>query len=247
MEAYAANFGKGLTSKDLVWFAKVEHERSHTYQDRSVQVGDVEKGTPKRGDQTHIHVIVSRTENLAAYQAKKKAGELSINEQGKTRRAFQLSPLTHHQATTQGAVKGGFGRNQFSAAVEGQFDRQFGYDRPLKESFRYLHAMKYATDQEKEALQQEVVLQQAPRKAQEATKSFLGIALRPLAKVCPAAHIELREQLRQAFKHQDQATLNEALVSAFAQIDKTEQVQQEKQEKEVIKQQKIKRSPGLSL
>lgn len=106
MEEYAANFNKGITSKDLVWFAKVEHGRNHTYQDRSVQLGDVEKGTAKSGDQTHIHVIVSRTENLAEYQAKKKAGELSINEQGKERRAFRLSPLTNHQDTTHGHIKG---------------------------------------------------------------------------------------------------------------------------------------------
>jgi len=247
MEEYAANFGKGLTSKDLVWFAKVEHQRSHTHQDRAVQVGEVDKGTPKPGDQTHIHVIVSRTENLAAYQAKKKAGELSVNEQGKERRAFQLSPLTHHQATTQGAVKGGFGRNQFSATVEQQFDRQFEYERPLKESFRYLHAMKYATDQEKEALQKEAALQEAPRKAQEASKLFLGIQLRPLAPLSPAAHIELREQLRQGFMHQDRAALSQALGSAFAQVDKTEQAQKEKQEKEIIQSPKIDRSRGLSL
>jgi hypothetical protein len=247
MEEYADNFRKGLAGKDLVWFAKVEHTRSHTHQERAVQLGEIDKGTPKEGHQTHIHVIVSRMENLAIYQAKKESGALALTAQGKPRRAYKLSPLSHHQDTAKGPVKGGFGRNRFSEAVESQFDKQFDYQRPLTESFRYLHAMKYGTDQAKEALQQETALQKAPKKAQELSKSFLGLELRPLAKSSPAAHIELKEQLSRAFKHQDRAALSEALGAALAQVDKTEQAQQEKQEKETIKQHKIKRSPGFSL
>jgi len=72
MEQYAANFGKGIESKDLVWFAKIEHSRSFDHTDRAVQLGEQQKGVVKTGDQTHIHVIVSRTENLREYVEGKK-------------------------------------------------------------------------------------------------------------------------------------------------------------------------------
>jgi hypothetical protein len=62
MEQYAANFGKGIEGCDLVYFAKVEHERTTNSQDRVVQLGDMARGQAKPGDQTHIHVIVSRTQ-----------------------------------------------------------------------------------------------------------------------------------------------------------------------------------------
>ena len=38
MEQYAANFGKGIEGKDLVYFAKVEHERTTGPADRAVQL-----------------------------------------------------------------------------------------------------------------------------------------------------------------------------------------------------------------
>jgi hypothetical protein len=74
MAQYAANFGKGIEGRDLVCFAKVEHERTTNHQDRAVQLGDVAKGQAKPGPQTHIHVIVSWTENLARYAERKKTG-----------------------------------------------------------------------------------------------------------------------------------------------------------------------------
>ena len=74
MEQYAANFGKGIESKDLVWFAKIEHSRSFDHTNRAVQLGEQQKGVAKSGDQTHIHVIVSRTENLGEYAAGKQNG-----------------------------------------------------------------------------------------------------------------------------------------------------------------------------
>ena len=49
MEQYAANFGKGIEGKDLVYFAKVEHTRTTGPQDRAVQLGDVARGRPRRG------------------------------------------------------------------------------------------------------------------------------------------------------------------------------------------------------
>lgn len=69
----------------------------------------------------HCHLIVSRKD-----QSNKK----------------KLSPLTNHKNTKKGTVTGGFDRvNLFQQAEQG-FDRLFGYDRQLSESFAYHNTMK---------------------------------------------------------------------------------------------------------
>ncbi|WOK07187.1 DUF5712 family protein [Imperialibacter roseus] len=52
MNAYAANFNKGLKGEDLVWFGKIEEYRI----DKKTKV-------PKPGLQWHVHVVVSRRDN----------------------------------------------------------------------------------------------------------------------------------------------------------------------------------------
>ncbi|WP_461117777.1 DUF5712 family protein, partial [Spirosoma jeollabukense] len=148
MEGYAQNFGKGIKSQDLVWFAKIEQGRSHSYQDRAVQTGEVVKGQAKEGPQTHVHIIVSRTENLTRYQERKQAGELD------RKNPLKLSPATHHRNTNQGAVKGGFDRTAFKQAAEQTFDRQFNYDRPLTEMFLYANVMDKGSNAERLAMRQ---------------------------------------------------------------------------------------------
>lgn len=69
----------------------------------------------------HCHLIVSRKD-----QANKK----------------KLSPLTNHKNTKNGIIKGGFDRiNLYQRAEEG-FDKLFGYNRQLPESFEYANTMK---------------------------------------------------------------------------------------------------------
>ena len=166
MEQYAANFGKGIAGKDLVYFAKVEHERTTGPADLAVQMKEVKRGQAKPGDQTHIHVIVSRTENMARYTERKKSGELD------RKNPYHLSPLTNHKDTQRGVVRGGFERKQYSERTEQAFDRAFGYERPLTETFHYAHTMKHGTPeqcaalrvqaiQEQQAAQQRQVVQQA--------------------------------------------------------------------------------------
>lgn len=146
MEQYAANFGKGIEGRDLVYFAKVEHERTSGPADRAVQVGDVARGQAKPGDQTHIHVLVSRTENLARYSERKKSGELD------RKNPYHLSPLTNHKDTQRGVVTGGFERKQYSERVEQAFDQAFRYERPLTETFKYAHTMQHGTPEQCAAL-----------------------------------------------------------------------------------------------
>ncbi|WP_207896018.1 DUF5712 family protein [Hymenobacter gummosus] len=159
MEQYAANFGKGIEGRDLVYFAKVEHERTTGPQDRAVQVGDVKRGQAKEGEQTHVHVLVSRTENLARYTERKQAGELD------RKNPYHLSPLTNHKDTKRGVVVGGFERKQYSERVEQAFDQAFGYERPLSETFRYAHTMQHGTPEECAALRSQALREQQQRQA----------------------------------------------------------------------------------
>ncbi len=69
----------------------------------------------------HCHLIVSRKD-----QSNKK----------------KLSPLTNHKNTTKGTVKGGFDRKNLFLQAEQGFDRLFGYQRQLTETFEYYNTMK---------------------------------------------------------------------------------------------------------
>lgn len=161
MEQYAANFGKGIEGRDLVYFAKVEHARTTNHQDRAVQLGDVAKGQAKPGPQTHIHVIVSRTENLARYAERKKTGEVE------RKNPYHLSPLTNHKDTQRGVVTGGFERKQYSERVEQAFDQAFTYERPLVETFRYAHTMQHGTPEDCAALRVQAMQEQQRQAEQE--------------------------------------------------------------------------------
>ena len=80
----------------------------------------------------HCHLIVSRKDQTG----KKK-----------------LSPLTNHKNTKNGVVKGGFDRvNLFQQAEQG-FDKLFGYDRQLSESFDYHNTIKNGSISEQLELQ----------------------------------------------------------------------------------------------
>ena len=82
----------------------------------------------------HCHLIVSRKD-----QTNKK----------------KLSPLTNHKNTKNGIIKGGFDRvNLFQQAEQG-FDKLFGYNRQLSESFDYHNTMKNGSISEQLELQKQ--------------------------------------------------------------------------------------------
>ena len=82
----------------------------------------------------HCHLIVSRKD-----QSNKK----------------KLSPLTNHKNTQKGTVMGGFDRvNLFQQAEQG-FDKLFGYNRQLSESFEYHNTMKNGSISEQLKLQEQ--------------------------------------------------------------------------------------------
>lgn len=82
----------------------------------------------------HCHLIVSRKDQ---YNKKK------------------LSPLTNHKNTKNGVIKGGFDRvNLFRQAEQG-FDKLFGYNRQLSESFEYSNTMKNGSIDDKLKMQEQ--------------------------------------------------------------------------------------------
>jgi hypothetical protein len=225
MEEYAQNFGKGIESRDLVWYAKIEHSRSYDYTDRAVQLREQAKGGLKVGDQTHIHVIVSRTENLKTYRQGLTEG---LHER---KNPYHLSPLTNHKGTTKGVVLGGFERNGFSQRVEQCFDQGFSYERSLTDSFRYLHGMKYGDEGLKAELSQAAALERSQQREQA----------RSLELASQQRQAELQAGLGQAYQQQDVRTLSQGLEQA-EQI--RQQLAQQRQQEEA-RQVEIERAERL--
>lgn len=229
MEQYAANFGKGIEGRDLLWYAKIEHGRHFNHTDRAVQLGEQQKGIAKTGDQTHIHVIVSRTENLHVYTEGKKS------EQHARKNPYHLSPLTNHKATTKGPVVGGFERNGFSQRTEQTFDQAFSYERSLTESFRFLRCMKYGDEQAKGEMQREAA-EQGQKRAQghePGHRQEMGQLMekRPENEFLD----DLRAGLSQAYQQKDTHDLGAALATAQAERER-QRIRQEEQAAEAHKQ-----------
>lgn len=85
----------------------------------------------------HCHLIVSRKD-----QSNK----------------VKISPLTNHRNTKKGAIKGGFDRITLFESVEKGFDKLFGYDRQLSETFTYCNTMKNGSIAEKLQMQEEKII-----------------------------------------------------------------------------------------
>lgn len=81
----------------------------------------------------HCHLIVSRKD-----QSNK----------------VKISPLTNHRNTKKGVITGGFDRTTLFENVEKGFDRLFGYNRQLSETFDYCNTMKNGTITDKLRMQE---------------------------------------------------------------------------------------------
>lgn len=86
----------------------------------------------------HCHLIVSRKD-----QSNKK----------------KLSPLTNHKNTKKGAIKGGFDRTNLFQQAEKGFDKLFGYQRGLQETFVYCNTMKNGSLKDKLQMQEQELKQ----------------------------------------------------------------------------------------
>jgi len=66
----------------------------------------------------------------------------------------KISPLTNHRNTKKGAIEGGFDRTTLFENVEKGFDRLFGYNRQLSETFEYCNTMKNGSITDKLRMQE---------------------------------------------------------------------------------------------
>ncbi|GAC1314716.1 MAG: hypothetical protein NVSMB24_39660 [Mucilaginibacter sp.] len=137
MDAYAKNFKRtGIDGNSgLVYFGKLENSRYYTYKDLEVRKGLAKKGDRKPGEQMHVQIIVSRKD---------------------ASNSIKLSPLNNSKgANAEHSQKvGQFDRVAFKQATEGLFDRMFGYEREIKESFKYANTLKHGFYEQKQEVKE---------------------------------------------------------------------------------------------
>ncbi len=135
MDGYAQNFKRtGIdSSKDLVWFAKLENNRYYTHRDKEVKDGTKKRGELKQGNQMHVQVIVSRKD--------------ATNK-------IKLSPMNKSQGNNAEHSKrvGQFKRTAFIQSGEILFDKVFDYERNLNETMAYSVIQKNGNIKQREQL-----------------------------------------------------------------------------------------------
>ena len=150
MDAYAKNFKRDsiAVNSDLVYFGKIENHRYYTYKDLEVRKGLAKKGDVKPGEQMHVQIIVSRKD---------------------ASNTIKLSPLNNSKGTNaeHSQKVGQFDRVAFKQATEGLFDRLFGYDREIKESFKYANTLKHGSYKQKQEVKERQQVEQANKFVKE--------------------------------------------------------------------------------
>nr|WP_068890783.1 DUF5712 family protein [Pedobacter panaciterrae] len=135
MDEYARNFKReGINSaKDLMWFGKIENHRYYGHKDKEVLNGERKRGERKEGNQMHIQIIVSRKD--------------ASNK-------IKLSPMNNSKGKNETHSKklGQFNRVAFKQSGETIFDRLFGFDRGLKETFAHANVQKNGSIAQKEQM-----------------------------------------------------------------------------------------------
>jgi hypothetical protein len=152
MKEYAENFNKGLSEQDIKYYGKIEYNRYYTHEDPEVKQGFRQRGETKEGSHMHAQLIVSR--------------KTAANHRG--------SNAGHSQKFGQ------FDRLNFTERCEKAFDRTFGYERELNETFQYRKVMLNGTvmqradmivaersHQEKQAKEQSQAVEQNKREKKE--------------------------------------------------------------------------------
>jgi hypothetical protein len=154
MDEYALNFKRpGInSSKDLLWFGKLEMHRYYSHKDPEVKQGLKKRGERKPGEQMHIQVIVSR---------KDIANKIKLSPMNKSR----------GKNAEHSAKMGQFDRSAFKQSGETLFDRQFGFERGFNESFRYANEQKRGTLEQRMALHSEKRRQEAGQQIRPVEKS----------------------------------------------------------------------------
>ena len=113
MDEYALNFGRDNIrgGQDLMYYARVETERSYHPEDEEVKQGIARIGEPKPGLNLHVHVIVSR---------KSLDGKVKLSPGAK-------SAGNTWELEGRGTVKRGFSHEGWKVRVQQCFNRKFDY------------------------------------------------------------------------------------------------------------------------
>ncbi|RZM24337.1 MAG: molybdopterin-guanine dinucleotide biosynthesis protein MobB [Pedobacter sp.] len=135
MDEYARNFKReGIgSSKDLVWFGKIENHRYYGHRDKEVLNGERKRGEKKEGNQMHIQVIVSRKD--------------ATNK-------IKLSPMNNSRGRNESHSRklGQFNRVAFKQSGEVVFDGMFGFQRGLKETMAHANVRKNGNISQREQM-----------------------------------------------------------------------------------------------
>lgn len=144
MDDYAKNFKKDRvqSNKDILYYGKLENHRYYTHKDEKVRQRLAKRGDQKPGEQMHVQIVVSRKD---------------ITD------TIRLSPMNNSRGKNQAhSLKvGQFDRVAFKEAAELKFDQAFGYDRELKETFKYTNTLVHGS------IEQKLELKEEERKEQE--------------------------------------------------------------------------------
>ena len=121
MDEYALNFGRDNIrgGQDLMYYARVETERSYHPEDEEVKQGITRIGEPKPGLNLHVHVIVSR---------KSLDGKVKLSPGAK-------SAGNTWELEGRGTVKRGFSHEGWKVRVQECFNRKFDYQAKEGETY----------------------------------------------------------------------------------------------------------------
>lgn len=117
MDDYARNFGREniRSGGDLMYFARIETERTYKKTDEAVRTGTAKIGEPKTGLNLHVHVIVAR---------KSLDGKTKLSPgAASTGNTWELNGQT---------VKRGFNHEAWKVQVQDTFNKAFNYQ-PIKD------------------------------------------------------------------------------------------------------------------
>ena len=139
----------------------------------------------------HCHLIVSRKD-----QSNKK----------------KLSPLTNHKNTKKGTVTGGFDRvNLFQQAEQG-FDKLFGYNRQLSESFEYANTIKNGNIDDKLKMQEQELQEPKQYFTGEKKKETYQSSEKENMISC---NLDSKQEIKHAYSQQDNSG-GDSLLSIFS-------------------------------
>lgn len=141
---FAGNFnGKNVKPEDVKLYFKMETNRYHKGTDEEVKAGVAKNGQVKEGFNTHIHFIVAT----------------------KDRSGKRINPNTNRKKE--------FSRDELTGKVERNFDKKFGFNRDVSESYDYHKTMKNGTLQERIAAVEQRESQVAKTLIQEQKNSLV--------------------------------------------------------------------------